>query len=102
MRGAEGRQRFVLTLDLPAPDLSEYRRLVKDDPASALTYADKQRAALAASLQPVEAQLAALGGRVVERWWMTNQATIEMQASSAASVQGMAGVKSLEIDQPPQ
>lgn len=96
--GTAGRQRFVVTLAGAAPDLSEYRRLLKEDPARVGSYVDERRAAL---VRPdVEAAIASVNGRVVERWWMSGQLTVELGAEGVARVRAVAGVTAVEPDMP--
>ena len=96
--GTAGRQRFVVTLVGAAPDLTEYRRLLKDDPARVPAYVDDRRAAM---LRPdFEAAIAGVNGRVVERWWMSGQLTVELASESVASIRALAGVASVDPDVP--
>lgn len=98
--GTEGRVRYVVTLEKPAPDLAEYRALLKDNPGGVAGYVDKMRAEAAASLGEVDSAVGTVGGRVVERWWMSSQATIEIPATAVATVRAVPGVKSVDPDRP--
>lgn len=100
--GTEGRIRYVVTLDKAAPDLAEYRALLKDNPGGVAGYVDKKRVEASAALADVEGAVGTVGGRVVERWWMSNQATIEIPATAVATVRAVPGVKSVEADKPLQ
>jgi hypothetical protein len=96
--GSNGRQRFVITLSEPAPALDDYRRLLKDNPAGAAAYVDDRRAALARPA--LDSALVAFNGRVVERWWMSSQLTVEMDREGLATIRAVTGVKSVEPDVP--
>lgn len=100
--GTEDRVRYVVSLDGPAPDLAEYRTLLKENPGGVAGYVDKKRGEAAAALGAVDAAVSSLNGRVVERWWMSNQATIEIPATGVATVRSVPGVKSVEPDRPLQ
>ncbi len=100
--GSEGRVRYVVTLDKPAVDLAEYRALLKDNPGGVTAYVEKKRADAAAAFADVDAATGTVGGKVVERWWMSNQATIEIPATGVPTIRGVPGVKSVEGDRPLQ
>lgn len=96
--GTAGRQRFVVTLAGAAPDLAEYRRLLREDPGRVAAYVDERRAAL---VRPdLEAAVAGEKGRVVQRWWMSGQLTVELEAEGVARVRALPGVTSVEPDVP--
>jgi hypothetical protein len=98
--GTAGRQRFVVTLAGAAADLGEYRRLLKEDPTRVAAYVDERRAAL---LRPeFEAAIANVNGRVVERWWMSGQITVELTNENVAALRALPGVVSVEADVPLQ
>jgi hypothetical protein len=96
--GSEGRERWVVTFDGAAPDLAEYRKLLADDPSAVPAYVVKMRDRQAQAHPELEESLTALGGRVVDRWWMSNQVTIELPATGVASVQTVPGVKAMVPD----
>ncbi len=98
--GAEGRVRYLVTLEKPPVDLAEYRKLLKDNPGGVAGYVEKQRADAAAALADVDSAVGTVGGRVVERWWMSRQATIEIPATAVATVRAVPGVKSVDPDRP--
>ena len=100
MLGAEGKERWVVTFDATEPDLGEYRDLVAENPTEAEAYAAKMRAKLAHDRADFEAQVQALEGKVVERWWMSNALTVEVKPDSVPSLKGMPGVKSIVPDVP--
>lgn len=100
--GTEGRVRYVVTLDAPAPDLAEYRALLKENPGGVAAYVEKKRAEAAAAFVEVDAAVGTVGGRVVERWWMSNQSTIEIPATGVPTIRAVAKVKSVDADKPPQ
>jgi hypothetical protein len=94
--GSDGRQRFIVTLAGATPDLGEYRALLKSDPTAATAYVEAKRAALARP--DVENALGAFRGRVVERWWMSNQLTVEMEREGLATLRAVNGVTAVEPD----
>jgi hypothetical protein len=97
--GRDGKQRFVVTFEDKAPDLAEYRKLLQDGDGEAVTaYVTKMRARQAQAHPELDKSLAALEGAVVERWWMSNQVTVEMPPSALASVKTVAGVKDVAPD----
>ncbi len=98
--GSGGRQRFVVTLAGATPDLSEYRRLLKDSPGAVAGYVERKRAALARP--EVEAALAGVNARVVERWWMSGQLTIELPPEQVSAVRALPGVAAVAPDVPLQ
>lgn len=97
--GTDGRSRYVVTLDAPPVDLSEYRALQKEKPDEVEAYVQRQLDACAAAQGGLDIVVKSFGGRVIHRWWTTNQATIEIPAKGVASVRATPGVKALEPDQ---
>jgi hypothetical protein len=100
--GSEGRVRYVVTFTQPGPDLAEYRTLARDNPGGVARYVDGKRAETAVLQAELDTALGVVGGKVVERWWMSNQATIEIPATGVATVRAVTGVKSVDPDQPLQ
>lgn len=98
--GTEGRERWVVTFEGNEPDLAEYRALMKDKPAEADAYADKMRKKLETDHEDLAKMLESLNGRIVERWWMSQSVTVEIDATAAPSLEKVAGVKSLTPDAP--
>ena len=96
--GTEGRERWVVTFDGNAPDLAEYRKLLAEDPPAVPAYVGKMRERQAQAHPELDQNLTALGGRVVERWWMSNQVTVEIPSTGLASVQAVPGVKDVSPD----
>lgn len=96
--GSEGRERWVVTFDGAAPDLAEYRKLLTDDPSAVPAYVVKMRDRQAQAHPELEQSVNALGGRVVDRWWMSNQVTVEIPATGVASIQTVPGVKEMTPD----
>lgn len=100
LKGTEGRNRYVVTMTAPAPDLDGYRAAAAASPDDAAAFVAKQRAALAAAQTSLDQVVAGLGGRVVNRWWMSGQATIEVSPAAIASIKALPGVTSVEPDRP--
>jgi hypothetical protein len=100
MLGSEGRERWVVTFDGKEPDLSEYKGLIADAPDEVESYAAKRRAQLSHDHADFEAQVQALDGKVVERWWMSNALTIEVKPEGVPTLRGFPGVKSMTPDVP--
>ncbi|MDP2340378.1 MAG: hypothetical protein Q8O67_05430 [Deltaproteobacteria bacterium] len=100
--GSEGRVRYVVTFEKGGPDLAEYRTLARDNPGGVARYVDGKRAEAALAQADLDTALGVVGGKVVERWWMSNQATIEIPPTGVATVRAVAGVKSVDPDQPLQ
>jgi hypothetical protein len=100
LRGTAGRERFVVTLASGAPDLAEYHRLLKDDPAGVAAYVAQRRAALGSP--ELDAALVGVDGRIVERWWMSGQLTIEMKREGLATVRALTAVRAVTPDLPLQ
>jgi hypothetical protein len=96
--GTAGRQRFVVTLAGATPDLGEYRKLLKENPADVPAYVEGRRAALV--LPALDAALTGFNGRVVERWWMSGQLTVEIPPEGVASLRAVPGVSAIEPDAP--
>lgn len=96
--GADGRERWVVTLEGEPPDLAEYRTLVRDNPKAADPYVAKMRDSLMSGRTELEGFLTSVDGRVVERWWMSNAITVEVPASAVESLKKQAGVKRLAPD----
>lgn len=97
--GADGKERWVVTLDGEAPDLSEYRALSRDNPKAVAPYVEKMRQNLMAGRTDLDTFLTSVDGRVVERWWMSNAVTVEVPASAVESLKKQPGVKQLAADQ---
>ena len=98
LTGSEGRSRYVVTMDVPAIDLSEYRALQKDQPDAVGAYVERKRGETAAMQSSLDVVVRGVGGRVVGRWWMTGQATIEIAPAGLATVRAAPGVKAIEPD----
>lgn len=96
--GADGRERWVVTLEGEPPDLAEYRALVRDNPKAAAPYVAKMRDNLMSGRTELEGFLTSVDGRVVERWWMSNAITVEVPAGAVESLKKQAGVKRLAPD----
>jgi hypothetical protein len=95
---AAGRQRFVVTLAGAAPDLGEYRRLLKENPSGVAGYVEGRRAAL---VRPdVDAAITGASGHVVERWWMSGQLTVELAPEGVSTLRALPGIASVEADVP--
>ncbi len=95
-----GRQRFIVTLANATPDLTEYRRLLQADPASVASYVQRRRAELGGP--ELDAALQKVDARIVERWWMSGQLTIEAPAERVTSLRSIAGITAVEPDAPLQ
>jgi hypothetical protein len=98
--GTDGRERWVVTFEGNEPDLAEYRALLKDKPDEAEAYAEKMRKKLETDHEDLAKVLESLNGRIVERWWMSQSVTVEIDATAAPSLEKVAGVKSLTPDVP--
>ncbi|MCC7071070.1 MAG: hypothetical protein IT383_07100 [Deltaproteobacteria bacterium] len=96
--GTDGRERWVVTLEGEAPDLTEFRSLTRDNPKAVAPYVDKMRQNLLAGRSELEGFLTSVDGRVVERWWMSNAITVEVPASAVASLKKQGGVKQVAPD----
>lgn len=98
--GTEGRERWVVTFEGNEPDLAEYRALLKDKPDEAEAYAEKMRKKLETDHEDLAKALESLNGRIVERWWMSQSVTVEIDATVAPSLEKVPGVKSVVPDVP--
>ena len=99
--GAEGRERWVVQFGGPEPDLTEYRALKSE--ASREAYAEKMRSRLKDAHADVEVQVAAIGGQVVEAWWMSNAITGEIEPGNkeaGRAMIGKLGVRAVTPDAP--
>lgn len=96
--GADGRERWVLTFEGEAPDPSEYRTLLRDNPKAVEPYVTQMRDQLMRGRTELDAFLGSVEGRVVERWWMSNAVTVEVPASAVESLKKQPGVKSVSPD----
>ncbi len=101
LAGRDGMQRFVVTMG-SAPDLERWRSLQRDAPQEVPAFIDARRSELAKAQSSLDQVVAGLGGRVVSRWWMTGQATIEIKPEAVAIIRGVAGVSAVEPDRPLQ
>jgi hypothetical protein len=100
MAGTDGRDRWIVVFDAKEPDLTEYRELQRDDPAEAEGYVQKMRAKLAHDRADFEAQVQALDGKIVERWWMSNALTVEVKPEGVPTLRSFPGVRSITPDVP--
>jgi hypothetical protein len=91
-----GRQRFIVTLTDAAPDLAEYRTLLKANPTAVPAYVEQRRAALARP--EIEAALAGLQARIVERWWMSGQLTVEVAPDQLPAIKSLPGIAAVDAD----
>lgn len=98
--GTEGRERWIVSFEGNEPDLAEYRALMKDKPDEAEAYAEKMRRKLDQDHEELTKSLESFNGTVVERWWMSNSVTVEIEAGKAPSLEKVPGVKSLAPDVP--
>lgn len=98
--GSEGRERWIVSFEGNEPDLAEYRGLMKDKPDEADAYADRMRKRLDLDHEELHRTLESLNGKVVERWWMSNAMTVEIEAGKAPSLEKVSGVKSIAPDVP--
>ncbi len=80
------------------PDLDGFRAAQAVSAEEGKAFVAKQRAALAGAQSSLDQMVAGLGGRVVSRWWMTGQATVEITPNSVASVRALPGVTAVEPD----
>jgi hypothetical protein len=93
---AGARKRFVVSLAGPPPDLTEYRRLLKDAPGSVAGYVEERRAALVRN--DVGEALGGLNARVVGRWWMSGQLTVEASPEQIDALKALPGVSGVAPD----
>lgn len=98
LSGTENRHRYVVTLKGPAADLAGYRELLPTDAAAAAELAARKRREAAAAHSKLDEAVRSVSGRVVNHWWMTNQATIEVAPSSLATVRAVEGVLRVDPD----
>ena len=98
LAGSQGRSRYVVTMDGPAVDLADFRALQKDQPDAVAAYVERKRAETAAAQASLDSVVSGVGGRIVGRWWMTGQATVEIAPAGLATVRAAPGVKSIEPD----
>jgi hypothetical protein len=96
--GTEGRERWVVTFEGEASGLDAYRKLLVDEPARVAAFEAEQRKALTDKRQSFDSAVQAVGGRIVETWWMHNACTIEVPAGVIASVKVAPGVKDVKPD----
>lgn len=102
LAGSEGRQRYIVTMGLAATDLDAWRTLQRDKPDEVAAFVEARRAELAKAQAGLDQVVAGLGGRVVGRWWMSGQATIEISPAALATVRAIPGVTAVEPDRPLQ
>lgn len=102
LTGSEGRQRYVVTMGSAAADLETWRALQRDKPGEVAAFIEAKRADLAKAQTGLDQVVAGLGGRVVGRWWMSGQATIEISPAALATVRAIPGVTAVEPDRPLQ
>jgi hypothetical protein len=100
--GSEGRQRYIVTMGSAANDLEAWRTLQRDKPEEVAAFVEAKRAELAKTQAGLDQVVAGLGGRVVGRWWMSGQATIEISPAALATVRAIPGVTAVEPDRPLQ
>lgn len=97
--GTEGRARFVVSpTQPPVVDLEAWRALQRDNPTEAAAFVAAKRDELAAAQAGLDQVVTTYGGRVVSRWWMSGQVTIEIPGNAVANVRAAAGVASVEPD----
>lgn len=96
--GEGGRERWVVSFNGAAPDLTEYRTLASSDAAAAELLAEKLRKQLLVAHADFEASLQAVSGRIVETWWMANAVTVEVEGNAVPSLRGLPGVKDVAPD----
>ncbi len=101
LAGREGRQRFIVTMGV-APDLERFRAVQRGSPQDVPAFIEARRSELARAQSGLDQVVAGLGGRVISRWWMTAQATIEIKPEAVAIIRGVAGVSAVEPDRPLQ
>ena len=102
LAGSEGRQRFVVTMGGSGTDLEAWRVLQRDKPEEVAAFVAAKRTELAKAQAGLDQVVAGLGGRVVGRWWMSGQATIEISPGALATVRAIPGVTAVEPDRPLQ
>jgi hypothetical protein len=98
LAGTEGRLRYVVTVKGPAADLSGFRELAATDAAAAADLTARKRREAAAAHAALDEAVRSVSGRVVNHWWTTNQVTIEVAASSLATVRAVEGVLRIDPD----
>jgi hypothetical protein len=96
--GRDGRERWVVTFEGDAPDLGEYRKMLKDTPDQVPAYVTKMRAKQAETHKELDDALKTFGGSVVEGWWMSNQVTIEIPHDALPTIRKVSGVKDVVAD----
>ena len=102
LAGSQGRSRYVVTMEGPAVDLADFRALQKDQPDAVGAYVERKRTEMAAAQAQLDSAVSGVGGRVVGRWWMSGQATVELAPGGLATVRAARGVKGIEPDRPLQ
>ena len=100
LKGTEGRSRYIVTMTAPPPDLDGYRAAQALSAEEGAAFVAKQRAASAAAQSGLDQLVAGLGGRVVSRWWMSGQATVEVSPAAVASIRALPEVTSVDPDRP--
>jgi hypothetical protein len=102
LAGSDGRQRYVVTMGSTGTDLETWRVLQRDKPEEVAAFVAAKRTELAKAQAGLDQVVAGLGGRVVGRWWMSGQATIEISPGALATVRAVPGVTAVEPDRPLQ
>jgi hypothetical protein len=91
-------QRWVVRFEGDGPDLAAYRKASVDDPSAVPAIVAGLREKQQKEREEFKTKVEAVGGKVVDWWWMSNAATIEIDASGLPTIQKADGVRSVSPD----
>ena len=84
--------RYVVSFD-DSIDMAVYRAAKEAGPAPMAKVVAQMRGAIKERRAEVAAKIKALGGEVVEYWWMSGDLTVVVPADKVAALQRLPGVK---------
>lgn len=91
-------ERWVVRFAGDGPDLTAYRKATAQDPGAVPAIVAGLREKHEKDHVEFKTKVEAVGGRVVDWWWMSNAATIEIDPSGLPTIQKAEGVKSVTPD----
>ncbi len=91
-------ERWIVAFKDDGPDLAAYRKAVKEDPAAAPALVASLREQQKKAHADFAGTVDSVSGKVVDWWWMSNAATIEIDPSALPTIKKADSVKSVSPD----
>lgn len=91
-------ERWVVYLKGEGPDLTEYKKALKETPEKIPAIVEELRKEAARARASFVQRLATLDARVVDHWYLTNAVTVEVPAGNVETLKLLDSVERIEPD----